>query len=356
MKGTLRIAQLPRQPFLPHSELLANYLLSHVPATCQQILEMGCGPQSPLYPILSRTFTAAQIHQMDAQREVVEAAARTNTRGNVYQLLATDMSAIPSQSIQLVVAMSVFDQNPTAALAQIAHEVSRILVPNGLIMYIHNEELNLPATANSLLQTTYGARILIPSDRWEPTNDYEYASAPKDRIDQICRQIPEKCGPLLEYLQAIYPQVYGTRASTSHEGRIDVPFLRNCNYPILSRIRQVVSALRNEYAVPMLDHQTSDLLVHHVRRNLFCESHGFEVLKSDLFEIRLCVDWRTCFPEPPTERFCTRGIARLGYLAEEDPAANPLCSQELNTRPQPSSEELTLIAYQYGLLARNRGN
>src|SRR5687767_10555678 len=174
---------LPRAPFLVHSDELLQYLLSFGPAQCQRALEIGCGPESPLLPMLRRRWPAIDVHQIDARPDVVAEAAQHHPDGKVQQMLASDMTGIASGSKQLVVAMSVFDQNAEDLLPAIAHEIHRVLVDDGVVVYIHNEEMNLPSAAASLLQRSSGRTLLLPSDRWQPGNDFEYCSADRNQVE-----------------------------------------------------------------------------------------------------------------------------------------------------------------------------
>src|SRR5262245_40383408 len=128
---SLHAAQLPREPYLPHSRELLEYLLSFASQPCQRVLEIGCGPRSPLLPMMQQLWPDAGIHQIDPQPNVVAEAVRLNPRGKVEQMLASDMAPIQAGSKQLVIAMSVFDQNPDRVVSDVAAEVHRVLADGG---------------------------------------------------------------------------------------------------------------------------------------------------------------------------------------------------------------------------------
>ena len=113
----LFVGMLPRAPFLVHSDQLLQHLLSYGPVVCHDALEIGCGPCSPLVPMLQRRWPGIDVHQIDARPDVVAKAAQHRPGGKVEQMLASDMATIPDGSKQLVAAMSVFDQNADDLLA-----------------------------------------------------------------------------------------------------------------------------------------------------------------------------------------------------------------------------------------------
>jgi len=347
---SVHVAAFPRDPFLPHSEELLKYLLGFAPGPGQHVLEIGCGPRSPLLLMLQRLWPSADIHQIDALPEVVAEAAKFNPGGRVERMLASNMAAIPARSKQLVVAMSVFDQNPESIVAEIAEEVRRVLCDNGIAVYLHNEELNLPATAVSMLQHSSGPRLLLPSNSWKPTNDLEYCSGSKSDIEAALAGQGPELHPLQRYLRGIFPQLFGTRPVQSAEGKVEVPFLRECTFPVMSQIRRSVAALRQEWGVSLLDHRTPHLLHGHVER-LFCQSHGFRILRSGVFELRRCTHWSASFLDRPPTPYFVRGITRFGYSSRFGPAPVTEYEQDLNRNPSKRDDDILWIGYQYGVVA-----
>jgi hypothetical protein len=349
---SLHVAQLPREPFLVHSGELVEYLLSLAPQLCQRVLEIGCGPRSPLLPMLQRRWADAEIHQIDAQPSVVVEAAKFNPLGKVEQMLASNMASIEAGSKQLVISMSVFDQNPEQIAGTVAAEVHRVLTDDGIALYLHNEELNLPATAASMLRHASGPRLLLPSDTWKPTNDYEYCSADKRDMDRVFAEPREELAPLQWFIRGIHPQLFGDRPNQSAAGKIDVPFLRQCTVPVMNRVRRSVALLRNQYGVPLIDYRTTELLKNLVEDRLFCPAHGFRTLRSGVFELRSCTAWRDWFADRPATMNFVRGIARFGYSANVAPPPVTEFDQSLNRNPVRGEEDVLMIAYQYGFVAK----
>ncbi|MGE3778912.1 MAG: class I SAM-dependent methyltransferase [Pirellulaceae bacterium] len=316
-----------------------------------EVLEIGCGPDSPLLPILQRQRAGVHIHQIDAQADVVVAARQRNPAGLVQQMLASDMSGIASGSKDLVIAMSVFDQNPAMVLARMAREIHRVLAVNGLVVYVHNEELNLPATAASLLRHPTGPRLLLPRNRWQPPNEQEYSSGDEAQIARAWTGGGARLAPLEMYLRGVLPQRYGQAAPTAN-GKIAVPFLRRCTPAVMDQVREAVAFLRDAMGVPLTDHPTADLLQNVVARALYSPEHGFCRLRSGMFEIRRCTPWRAWFEGKPPRTCFVRGVARFGAARADTPSPVPEFDQALNDLPAPREDELLLVGYQYGFVAR----
>ncbi len=353
---SLHVLRLPREPFLAQSEVLLNSLLKDIPQPCKRILELGCGPQSPLLPMLQRKWGDIHVHQIDALAEVVAEAAKFNANGVVEQMLASDMSSISSQSKDLVIAMSVFDQNPSSIAPAVAREIHRVLRDHGMVIYIHNEELNLPATADSFLNRNNEARLLLPSDSWNPTNDLEYCSGNRADIENAAKSFQQELGPLVWYLRGIYPQLYSERLSHDSVGKISVPFLRECSASVMAQIRNSVKFLRTEKRVILTDHRTSILLGELIEQKLLSPEHGFQVIQSGVFEIRQRTHWKNHFNEKPPVQHFVRGVSRFGYTSESEPEPRADFDQSLN-QPEPKSvapksiDDILLVSYQYGCVA-----
>ena len=353
---SLHVLRLPREPFLAHSEVLLDSLLADVPQPCKRILELGCGPQSPLLPMLQRKWGDIHVHQIDALAEVVAEAAKFNPRGVVEQMLASDMSSIPSQSKDLVIAMSVFDQNPSSIAPAVAREIHRVLRDHGSVIYIHNEELNLPATADSFLNRHNEARLLLPSDSWNPTNDLEYCSGNRADIENAAKSFQQELGPLVWYVRGMYPQLYSERLIHDSVGKISVPFLRECTVPVMAQIRNSVKFLRTERKVILTDHRTAILMGELIEQKLFSPEHGFQVIQSGVFEIRQRTHWKNHFGEKPPVHHFVRGLSRFGFTSESEPAPRADFDQTLNRTElksvdTKSENDVLLVAYQYGCVA-----
>ena len=350
------VLRLPREPFLAHSEVLLNSFLKDFPEPCKRILELGCGPQSPLLPMLQRKWGEIHVHQIDALADVVAEAAKFNPGGIVEQMLTSDMAAIPSRSKDMVVAMSVFDQNPSSIAPKVASEIYRVLGDSGRLVYIHNEELNLPATADSFLNRPEGAKLLLPSDSWNPTNDFEYCSGNRADIETAAKGFQQELGPLVWYLRGIYPQLYGERVNHDAVGKVSVPFLRECTAPVMGQIRKSVEFLRSVTKVALIDHRTADLVGDLIERQLFSPEHGFQIIQSGVFEIRQMTHWKNQFNEQPPVQHFVRGLSRFGYTSESEPEPRADFDQSLN-RPKSKSvdpksdDDVLLVSYQYGCVA-----
>lgn len=348
----LHVGVLPRVPFLAHSEELLRLLLATAPAAGSRILEIGCGPNSPLVPMLRRSISAAEIHQIDARPDVVAVAARQNPDCRVEQMLAANMAPIASASKHLVVAMSVFDQNAADLCPGIASEVLRILAPGGLLVYIHNEELNLPSTAASLLQRSAGQTLLLPSDSWQPGNELEYCTGRRGEIESALATLGSEGEPIARFLNDVYPQFYGRLLARTADLRVSAPGMRERTLQVMTQIRACVARLRREWHIDLKDHRTSDLLRNHVEGGIFSEDNGFETLLAGMFEIRRGVAWQTYFSQRPPARYFVRGTMHLGYTAESAPPTVAEFRQELNPRPVLDDSQALFIAYQYGLAVR----
>ena len=343
----LMVTQLPRQPFLPHSGELVRHLWPPDPGTGNlSILEIGCGSDSPLAPILSELRPAAFLYQIDAREEVVAAARRRNSTGKVERMSAADMSAIPDESIDMVVAMAVFDQNPASALPVIGRGIHRVLRKGGWFLYVHNEELNAPATSTSFASGV-PPHCLLPSDRWHPRNDIEYCSVDPHEFMPALSGLGSEGHGLQQYVDAFYLRG-GQRNSAN--GKRSVPIVRELDVARMREIRRIVRKVR-EGGVAMSDHRTSDLLASIVEHSLLGKT-GLRVMSSGVFEIQKSVPWESIFRVRPDENCFVRGITKFGYSAQERPAANASARQEINVSPNVGPDEILLIAYQYGVLAK----
>ncbi|MCA9211901.1 MAG: class I SAM-dependent methyltransferase, partial [Planctomycetales bacterium] len=169
----MNVTQVPRSPFLPQSKRLLAHLLRHSETPGTQVLEVGCGEESCLVEHLAACWPDAVLDQIDARPEVIPIAQKRNPRGTVRQLNIADMSGVENNSYDAIVAMSVFDQNPLAAMEPIAKELHRVLRPGGIFAYIHNEEVNAPAASASAASLN-PPKCILPNDRWHPNNDFEY--------------------------------------------------------------------------------------------------------------------------------------------------------------------------------------
>jgi SAM-dependent methyltransferase len=348
----LFVGMLPRAPFLAHSDELLQHLLSLAPADCHTALEIGCGPCSPLLPILRRRWPRIDLHQIDARPDVVAEAAKHHPGGRVEQMLASDMAAISAGSKQLVVAMSVFDQNADDMLPAIAQEIHRVLAPEGLVVYIHNEEMNLPSAADSFLQRSSGQTLLLPSDRWLPGSDVEYCSADRNEVEHALYNLGESARPLLQYLVDLYPSLYGTPPDRSEYWKVAAPVMRNYTLPVMCQIRESVTALREQQRVRLDDYRTKQLLQQHIEGRIFCESLGFKIERSGFFELRQKMNWKSYFAQRPAASHFVRGTMRFGYATASTPPPNEEYAQDLNGNPPVGDEDVMFIAFQYGLVAR----
>jgi SAM-dependent methyltransferase len=348
----LFVGMLPRVPFLVHSEQLLQHLLSYGPAHCHTALEIGCGPRSPLLPMLRRHWPEIEVHQIDARPDVVAAAKQHHPGGRVEQMLASDMAAIPDGSKQLVVAMSVFDQNAEDLLPAIAREIHRVLVDDGIVVYIHNEEMNLPSAAASLLQRSSGHTLLLPSDSWQPENDFEYCSADRAEVEQALAKLGAEALPLAQYLSDLYPALYGTPPNRSEYSKIAAPVMRDYTLGVMSEIRRWVARLRQQHGVRLDDHRTRQLLQRHIEGGVFCKRHGFQIERSGFFELRQSSSWQGHFQFRPPAAHFVRGTVRFGYATTATPPPTDEFAQDLNRNPTIKADEVMFIAYQYGLVAR----
>ncbi|MCR9296783.1 MAG: class I SAM-dependent methyltransferase, partial [bacterium] len=342
------ITRLPREPFLPHSEKLLEYLLQQTPSQEPiRILEIGCGRSSPLVAMLQRLLPGNfHLVQVDARPEVVVEARRHAPTAQVEQAFANDLAFLEDHSVDLVIGMSVFDQNAVDMLPAIAEELQRVLHPGGSVVYLHNEELNLPASFASALRAQ-PACYLIPSLRWQPTNDHEFALVPCRDLDQALASTPQPFPNLRQYLQRLLPP---TAVSTSEKRQVPLGTLITPKR--IQDMQREFATLSQQYPMAVGDISTSALLANHVERLLFSEHHGFRITDSGVFEIQLVVDWRTCFETLPKERCFARGITRFGLASSERLRTQADFRQELNSTPRfDSKSQLLMTAYQYGMVA-----
>jgi SAM-dependent methyltransferase len=350
---SLVVMTIPRGPFLPHSSAIFRHLCGKLAYPVKQILELGCGPNSPLVPVLKQLFPQAKILQIDALADVVQQARQANPDCQVEHMLAADMSSIASESQDLVVGMSVFDQNPVNALPDIAGEIRRVLKPQGGVAYVHNEEINLPAQAASFAREQN--RLLLPSPRWQPTADIEYCAGPRTAIEAAISRSPASYQPLVDYLLGILPQIYATERKTDM-GEVRVPFLRGCDPGRMELIRQAVRRLESALQTELEDLPTDRLLHDHLVRGLFSQAHGFNTEIAHLFEQRSVAHWRDFFSQaPPTSTF-VRGCTRFGYTCDGLPPSRTDAVPLEEPWPDATQGQLTLIGYQFGLWARKVDN
>ena len=344
----LIVSRLPRAMFLAHSEHLVAHLLNQATLDQQaglELLEIGCGPRSPLVPILRRTLRQPfRLHQIDARPDAVQQARKWNPEGVVDQMYIHDMSSIPDQSKDLVIGMSVFDQNPTSMLGRFAQEIHRVLKPNGIAIYVHNEELNAPATTASYLNTK-NPMYLLPSTQWQPFSDSEYCLAAKHDIDRMLTSLASSTEKLREYIRTMMPPT-----SSLGSAKVQVPAIGKMTPHTINQVRVELANLESQ-GLKTVSKPTGQLLARHVEGQLFCERNGFRIQIADMFEMRRCNPWKSWFAKKPDVKCFVRGIARFGVAAEE---TIPISAhnQSLNVQPSMSDNEVLLAAYQYGLVTR----
>jgi hypothetical protein len=227
-----------------------------------------------------------------------------------------------------------------------------VLAPDGLVVYIHNEELNLPSAAASFLYRTTGSTLLLPNDRWRPGNDFEYCSADRHELESTLIRLGADAQPLAQYLLDVYPLLYGHVARSEH-WKIAAPVMRDYSPPVMNQIRRCVAMLRERQAVHLDDLRTSHLLQQHVEDRIFCEKYGFQIECSGYFELRHNSRWNTYFKDRPAATHFVRGTTRFGYATASNPPPSEEYVQELNLNPPVQEDEVMFIAYQYGLVARS---
>jgi hypothetical protein len=301
--------------------------------------------------MLRRRWPAVDVHQIDARPDVVAEAARQDPGVKVEQMLASNMATIADGSKQLVVAMSVFDQNADDLLPAIAAEVHRVLARDGLVVYVHNEELNLPSAADSLLQRTSDQSLLLPNDRWLHANDLEYCSANRRDVERALSELGDDAAPLAKYMLDLYPRLYGRLQTRSVNWKVAAPAMRDYTLPMMDRVRRSVAMLRERHGVRFDDHCTMQLLQEHVEDRTFCVKHGFRVVRSGCFELRHAVGWQKNFQARPSASHFVRGTMRFGYATTFPPPPVDEYVQDLNGSPEIHGDEVELIAYQYGMVA-----
>jgi hypothetical protein len=248
--------------------------------------------------------------------------------------------------------MSVFDQNAEDMLPAIAREVHRVLASDGLVIYIHNEEMNLPSAAASLLQRTADQTLLLPCDHWQPGNDLEYCTADRRELESTITKVGVEAAPLARYLVDVFPQLYSRPPDRSDYWKVAAPVMRDYTLPVMTQIRRAVALLRDLQGVRLNDHRTRQLLRSHVEDGLFCQRHGFQVVHSGFFELRHTSSWRDYFGERPPANYFVRGTTRFGYAMTSAPPPIADCEQSLNCQLDPSGDDVTFIACQYGMVAR----
>lgn len=342
----ITVSKLPRAMFLDHSDRLVRHLLGSTDlglCECPSILELGCGPQSPLVPVLHRYLENYELLQIDARPEAVKAAREWNPGGRVEQLFLHDMHSIKDASQDVVIAMAVFDQNPTTAMPAIGKEIRRVLKTGGRFLYIHNEELNAPAmTASMLLKSS--PMYLMPNPSWAPYTDAEYCLAKKEHADIAIRNNVDKTPRLRSYLRAMMPP-----QDAKDLAKVVVPTMSRITPADLQCIRQEVKHLV-ESGLNIQPVRTADLL-DSILQNDLLKTNGFEVFEAGLFEIRKTSPWSKWFETEPLVKNFVRGVAHFGYASALSVPIN-IARQVLNDEPQPAPDEVLLIAYQYGLSAK----
>jgi|GEM_PF-4632190 len=346
----LIVSRLPRAMFLAHSELLVSYLVERAGILQRkrlEVLEVGCGPRSPVVAILRRTLSNQEVrlHQIDARPDAVKAARQWNPSARVEQMFIHDMKSLETESKDLVIGMSVFDQNPTSSLERFASEIHRVLKPGGCAVYVHNEELNAPATTASHLMSA-DPSYLLPSTDWQPLSDNEYCLVNKRELELMLNSMTGS-DRLRQYIQTMMPP------KQKQSAKVTVPAIGKMTPETLNQVRKELATLESQGlktdSVP-----THRLLAQHVEDNLFCDSYGFELTVGDMFELQLRTQWQKWFREKPQVRHFVRGVARFGFASDE---AMPTSShnQTLNERAEiVASDDVLLTAYQYGLVARKK--
>ncbi len=342
------ITRLPRDPFLQHSEALVQHLLEQAPQPASaRVLEIGCGRRSPLVPIMNRCLPNHRLHQIDARAEVVAEARRNTPAARVDHAYAHDLRCVANESVDIAIAMSVFDQNAADTMPAIGREIRRVLKPNGSVVYLHNEELNLPATFASFLRSD-PPLYLVPSLRWQPLNDQEFCAVLKAQLEAAIASQSSTTSILPRYLARLVPP--DPKLSTR---RVNVPLDEIITPSNIATLQLELSGLSGHHRLDIQEHSTGELLANLVEKRLFCAENGFEIQSSGIFELHRAVDWKSCFQSLPTERCFARGITRFGVASTERIPPRPDYSQELNSLPDfDRSSEILLIAYQYGLAAR----
>jgi hypothetical protein len=302
--------------------------------------------------MLQRIRSDVDVHQIDARPSVIPEATRYNPQGRVEALLASNLEGIADGCKDLVVGMSVFDQNPDSVYGQISAELSRVLQPDGVVVYLHNEPLNLPATGYSLWESGDGRRLILPNNRWRPANDWEYCSGDREDIERGLSQLGDRGDPLRRFLATTYPHLDGLAPTGDVADQPGESFFHKCDFPVIAQLRQLTGLLRDQFGVSMTDQGTGELLSTRLEQRLFCTAHGWQIVRAGMFEIRRCEPWKSHFPRPPVGPYFVRGIGQFGYVSQSEPPANLSCRQDLNGSPIRRDDELGLIAYQYGVIAR----
>jgi hypothetical protein len=253
---------------------------------------------------------------------------------------------IEDNSVDCIVGMSVFDQNPTGMMPAIAKEFRRILKPGGRVAYLHNEEVNLPAVFASYLGLAE-PRYLIPSPHWHPTNDIEFCHVSRAELDAALGAAGSQCKILPQYLKRLTPP------SNPAQKQVHVPLSSVMTPQNLQLMQREAAGLQQTHSITLQDIATSQLIGNLVEGHLFSTVHGFDVLSGGVFEVQLGLDWQQCFASRPNETCFARGITRFGVASRERLPARSEYRQELNQLPEPSApQDILLTAYQYGLLAR----
>jgi hypothetical protein len=194
--------------------------------------------------------------------------------------------------------------------------------------------------------------LLLPSDRWLPGNDVEYCTADRREVERALTKLGTEVSPLAKYLWDVYPRLYSRPPERSEYWKVAAPVIRDYTLPLMSAVRRSVALLREKLGVHVNDHHTRQLLRSHIEGRIFCERQGFRVIRSGFFEMRHKSSWREHFKDRPSATCFVRGTMRFGYATTTAPPPVADCEQDLNSHPETSDEEITLIAYQYGMVAR----
>ncbi len=223
-ESSIYLADLPRAYFWAHSYEVLKHLNHQAEfAASPSILHFDCGIRSSLAPLIQQLWPGNSLQQIDSRRRVVEASRSRCVEPAVEHMSVEDMQAVEDGSKDIVIADSCLDRYSYRSLPVVSREIHRVLKPNGFVFYLHSQPINPVSVAASLNQEHSEPVYLVPNDRWHPSNDMEYAVAPKVQIDQELADLGSEAHVLTRYLDELHPS-----SDTVKNQNAYVEFLRRC--------------------------------------------------------------------------------------------------------------------------------
>ncbi|MEX0714067.1 MAG: methyltransferase domain-containing protein [Pirellulales bacterium] len=176
-----KLQVLPASLFKQHCRVLLHHFSRHLPSELHHVLEFGCGSRHYAARLFYELHARCGHYvQMDSNPEFVGEARRRNPVADVRLGDIRDASEIGDETQDIVLALSVLDHILDNA-DRVAAEVTRILKPGGVFLYIHDQIFSIPRILSGF-SAQQGSAVLLPGPFAQATNDHDFVYAPADQL------------------------------------------------------------------------------------------------------------------------------------------------------------------------------